>query len=211
VHLKRGDSYAILATDASYNNNVSHIGFVCKTFNVGRNGINNNNNNNNTHNDNDHDSHVDENKFIKFRSLALQGESRIVYEELRAVAMALQRLRDEQVMPDFVILAIDSMHAKGLISKGMANTTEAINLLREIDDHLGLSRLFMYYIPSADNPADALSRPGEEWNEPFWVNCLQQSVKYLDVARGVFLSGGKQRYSERRKREVEEEREVFAK
>jgi hypothetical protein len=60
--------------------------------------------------------------------LMKRPDSQIALEELRAVLLALRHMREtlRDQFPDLVILGIDSTHAKGMITNGIARTDEAI-------------------------------------------------------------------------------------
>lgn len=93
------------------------------------------------------------------RSAGVLPGSQIALEELRAVVWALKEIRAVRgALPDVVMLAIDSNHVRGMIKKGFARTEEGRSLLRDLDAVLGDSRLYMLYVESKKNPADAPSR-----------------------------------------------------
>lgn len=84
--------------------------------------------------------------------------------ELRAAVKAVKDAMvggDDQVC--LVLMAGDSLCAKGWIERGYSKRLEARELLSELRSHLGSSTRLMYvYVPSEDNVADGPSRWSKE-------------------------------------------------
>lgn len=124
----------------------------------------------------------------KYESPVNRNKSQIAIEELRAVVELVSNLRNRfgNSMPDLIILGIDSTHAKGMITKNLARTSAACDLLDKLYEMLGGSRLYLLYVPSADNPADALTRNDVKWSEEKWCNLKTRMRKLLPVAAERF-------------------------
>jgi hypothetical protein len=98
----------------------------------------------------------------------------IVLGELHAVLRLLIALDDAISKglisaADLIMLAIDSMGAKGMIERGYSKNADARKILRDIRERLKRRSLFLMYISSKQNPSDDPSRflafLQEKWNE----------------------------------------------
>ena len=107
------------------------------------------------------------------------NEEGIALAELKAVVVSVRKLIDlyPQHQPDMYMIAIDSMAAKGMISRGCSRVPRARELLRELFDMIGTRKIFIMYIESEKNPADAPSRD-EPWSKIF---TQEQQQKWKDV------------------------------
>jgi len=116
--------------------------------------------------------------------------------------------------PDVFMLAIDSMAAKGMISRGFSRLPRARELLRRLFRLLDGRKLFVMYVESENNPADAPSRD-KPWKEIFgekyleqWEKTKQRLIQNIPFARTTALFSGKQvvqgaKEKTRRQREAE--------
>lgn len=165
-------SYALLATDASYSDaNGARIGYVFEVYDVAGNLLG---------------RHT-------FSSLPCMDDSQIAFEELRAVVKAtadLRRLYGVN-MPDLILLGIDSTHVKGMISHNLARTDTACALLDQLYSALGSSRLYLLYVKSELNPADACTRDDVDWEESLWSDLKSRMRTLLPVATERFEKFGK--------------------
>ena len=91
-------------------------------------------------------------------------------------------------MPDLIMLAIDSTHAKGIIA--LARTPTAIEYLRRLYAALGNSRLHMTYIKSELNPADACTRD-IPFDEKKWSDTVSMLLCLLPAATRKFTKFGR--------------------
>ena len=86
------------------------------------------------------------------------GKSQIGIEELRAVVLAIKQvkkyhIKHHLIIPDSYIIAVDSMHARGMIIHGTAKTKIGKKLLQLLDHHLQGANLLLTFVKSNDNPA----------------------------------------------------------
>lgn len=118
--------------------------------------------------------------------------SQIALEELRAVLLGIRHMRQNlgRDFPDLIILGIDSTHAKGMITNGVARTDEAIRLLNQIHSELGSSRLFLMFVPSAENPADPLSREDHLFSDAKWAEWIRKAQQLQHIATLRFKAKG---------------------
>lgn len=107
------------------------------------------------------------------------NEEGIALAELKAVVVSIRKLLElhPNDPPDTYMIAIDSMAAKGMISRGFSRVPRARELLKELFAMVGNRKIFIMYIESEKNPADAPSR-NETWKEIF---NKQQQEKWSDV------------------------------
>lgn len=96
------------------------------------------------------------------------NEDGIALAELKAVVVSIRKLIElyPQQQPDMYLIAIDSMAAKGMISRGFSRVPRARELLKELFQMIGTRKIFIMYIESEKNPADAPSR-NEPWSKIF--------------------------------------------
>jgi hypothetical protein len=127
---------------------------------------------------------------VSFSTSRHDNNTQIALEELRAVVLAIQDMKSRLgSLPDVIILAIDSMHAKSMIVRGAARSDAGRSLLRELYAELGSCRLSLSYIPSKDNPADELSRD-KPLDSTKWRLCLEKLVKIAPLALANFHRRG---------------------
>ena len=82
----------------------------------------------------------------------------IALAELEAVIDAIEKIKQQRELPDIIMLAIDSMAAKGMLGRNFSQVKEARVLLKKLNDLLEGRKLFLYWVASELNPADAPSR-----------------------------------------------------
>jgi hypothetical protein len=172
-------SYALLATDASYSKETTFTGFAYTFHNLLG----------------DSTSRSQPEPLHSVRNPAVTGKSQIAIEELRTVLQALVHMRqtcerEDRDFPDLIMLGIDSMHAKGIITNGVARTDIAVALLNDIYATLGASRLYLTYVPSLENPADALSRPDLVWEDSQWDTLASRLHSLVPLATIQLRSRG---------------------
>ena len=116
-------------------------------------------------------------------------QEHIALAELEAVLFAIEKIsRDvggNQHLPDVWMIAIDSMAARGMLGRGFSKVDEARELLKKIDALIGDKCIFLHWVKSADNPADAPSRDKESWNEKqqqLWFNLKSKMKSLLPTA-----------------------------
>ena len=98
------------------------------------------------------------------------SEEQIALAELKAVVETVRKVIHSASgdRPDIFLIAVDSMAAKGMISRGYSRVRRARELLRELDELIDGRRCLVMYVKSEDNPADAPSRTTnkeEIWNK----------------------------------------------
>ena len=157
-------------------------------------------------------------------STSRTGKSQIGIEELRAVVLAIKqvkkyRIKHHLVIPDSYIIAVDSMHARGMIIHGTAKTRIGRKLLQLLDHHLEGANLLLTFVKSNDNPADAPSRgepaPPDKWNK--LVNSFNKLKYLLSVKVGWYgknITENKHSYQhlqKRREREINDNKNVYEK
>ena len=115
----------------------------------------------------------------------------IVLGELEAVLKLLQALErwctlNNVAAPELILLAIDSMGAKGMLERGYSRNAKARQLLREIFALPGGRRIFAMYIDTKLNPTDQLSRNeivnGLEYPPEKWDKTLQSLLAFESAA-----------------------------
>ena len=121
--------------------------------------------------------------------------NQIAYEELRAVIDLVEHINNTyssspQNRPDVIMLGIDSMHVRGMIRRGMAKTEIGRELLRDLFFKLGSTRLFLHFVKSEDNPADAPSRD-KPVDEKLWKDLLLTLRDLVPLALERFERTGK--------------------
>jgi hypothetical protein len=166
--LRECKSVGYLATDAAYAQQIATLGF-CYSINP-------------------------QATPTKCGMISRVGPSQIAIEELRAVLLALKHMREHlgESFPDLIMLGIDSTHAKGIIANGIARTDEAVDILKSIHDTLGASRLYLSHVPSALNPADALTRVDVDWSDEKWYTLVDRLVHVSPMAVVSMKSYGSQ-------------------
>jgi hypothetical protein len=145
------------------------------------------------------------------------NEEGIALAELKAVVVSIRKLLElyPNDPPDTYMIAIDSMAAKGMISRGFSRVPRARELLKELFHMVGTRKIFIMYIESEKNPADAPSR-NEVWKKIFnteqkekWSEVLSRLENNKIFALTSLTKNGKQvaqpvRNAIRREREGEE-------
>lgn len=130
------------------------------------------------------------------RSAEAAPNSQIALEELRAVCLAIADITqfcsaNNLPDPDAFLVAIDSMHAKGMITNGMAKTEQGRNLLSQLHKNLNGRRLYLRYIASDENPADAPSRPPAPFEPAKWHAVVETFSSIQISVLDSFLIKGK--------------------
>jgi len=131
---------------------------------------------------------------VKHKEEVSVDNSQIALEELRAVVEPVENMSKRfttQNMPGLLMLAIDSTHAKGMIYRNLAKTEAACALLDRLYEALGDTQLYLHYIPSKQNPADALSRLDLDWNDELWNNMSERFCRLLPVVADRFKVQGR--------------------
>ena len=82
----------------------------------------------------------------------------IALGELRAILHAVRHIRESAPHTDLIVLGTDSMNAKAWAQNGYAKSIGANPILRDLDDILGACRLYLVYVNTEENGADAPSR-----------------------------------------------------
>ena len=82
--------------------------------------------------------------------------------ELRAIDLGVQWLVQRHPECTLLVIATDSLNAKGWVQKGCARNARANEILAELDTHLDGRRLYLVYVPTKDNVADEPSRNAKE-------------------------------------------------
>ena len=97
---------------------------------------------------------------VAWTNIALGELMAIVHgvRQLNAVAASTRGTDNAALDYNVMVIATDSMTAKSWAQKMCANNAEANVILRLLSEELADRRLYLVYIPSADNPADAPSR-----------------------------------------------------
>lgn len=134
-------------------------------------------------------------------SFKLQHQDKdIAIAELRAVITAIKYAYAQYGKENIglIILAIDSMAARGMIARGFSRNEEAIVLLKELDQLLAHRKIYMMYVRSAANPADEPSRDLEV-SEEKWQALLPELTTMHEEAHEYFSNG--KRAGIRRERE----------
>lgn len=108
-------------------------------------------------------------------------KSQIALEELRAVLLALRIIINEQNPPNVIMLAIDSIHARSMIDRGVAHSAVGREMLKEMYQLLDGRRLFMVYVESKMNPSDNPSR-GHEVHKKCWKETVTRLEKLKQSA-----------------------------
>ena len=164
------NNFAILATDASFANGIAQRGFAYSFPST----VNN--------------------PFRYRGKPETRKDGHIAIEELRAVLEALQHMKENSSsfhpFPQLIMLAIDSTHAKGMIMSGIAKSNEANELLDQLYDVLGDSRLHMTHVPSLKNPADALSRQELEWQQQLWDELSEEQEMLVPLVTAKMREQG---------------------
>ena len=135
----------------------------------------------------------------------------IALAELKAVIKTIQDVKvycrkNNIEEPNLYMVAIDSMAAKGMISRGFSKQKEARELLKELRSELqikdsfgnvlGERKIFLHWIASELNPGDAPSREEEAlstFNLQKWKNCLEMLINCIPTAQTLFEVRGKTR------------------
>jgi len=180
--LKEIKSYAIMATDAAYKNGTASRGFCYFVK---------------------QSMSSPASELCKVEVKPEELDTHIALEELKAVRDALKHLqqRKDVAFPDLILLAIDSTHAKGMITNGIARSDTGTALLKEIYEILGTSRLHLSFVASELNPADALTREDKSWNFKLWYDLVVRLDGLAQVAtfemkkfgQHIMTEGGKRR------------------
>lgn len=140
------------------------------------------------------------------------NQPHIALAELEAVADALELIKKQRNgnLPDVIMLAIDSMAAKGMLGRGFSKIQAAREILKRIDSIKGNSKLFLIWVASEDNPSDAPSRnkdPFSEENMELFDKIEEKLINLRTAARTSFIITGKQNVndkSEKRRQRKEE-------
>jgi hypothetical protein len=162
--LEKIETFAMMASDAAYSNGMATRGY-CYSF---------------------MDSPMNEPKKVAGRPTH-RPDSHIGIEELASVVDGVRDMKHHclalgKPFPHLILLGIDSSHAKGMIVNSLARSPESIDLLRQLDNLLGSSRLFMVQVPSKLNPADSLTRPELDWNQKLWTDLVTRLLGLTDFA-----------------------------
>merc|ERR1711991_115251 len=125
----------------------------------------------------------------------------IALAELEAVVVALELIKlDRGELPDIIMLGIDSMAAKGMIGRGFSKIGEARRYLKRLDKLLDGRKMFLQYVKSALNPADAPSRELQvndtiqtlsPENELLWTNLVSKLDEAMPMAKTLWDYEGK--------------------
>ena len=111
------------------------------------------------------------------------GELWGVERLLSAIDEAVE-LEDLSGQPDLIMLAIDSMGAKGMIERGYSKNAIARGILRNIRDLLKKRKIFLMYINTKLNPSDKPSRFME-----FVIEEWRNAVSMLRAEEVTAISG----------------------
>ena len=171
--LTKVEHYALVATDASYKDRngppESCTGFAYSFGHMG-------------------DTNPPEERHIyTVRGDRVQRRSQIAIEELRAISLALKHIKqtceaENRPFPHLFVIGVDSAHARSMITDRIARTQAAVDLLDDIFDTLGPSRIYLTHVPSKENPADALSRPDLEWDISKWNTLVERLDSLVPLA-----------------------------
>ena len=129
----------------------------------------------------------------------------IALGELRAILQAVAALRKERPLLDLIVLGTDSLNAKAWVQNQYAKCAEATPLLAELERLLGATRLYLVYIDTDENGADAPSR-GLELDEAKVRRSRARLAQGWDEASHLWVVGGRAaggNEQRRREREVE--------
>lgn len=128
------------------------------------------------------------------------NEEGIALAELKAVVVSVRKMLElyPNDPPDVYMIALDSMAAKGMISRGFSRVPRARELLKELFGMVGNRKIFLMYVESEKNPADAPSR-NEVWVKIFnvpqqqkWSDVLSRLEENKIFASTVSTKNGKQ-------------------
>jgi hypothetical protein len=120
-------------------------------------------------------------------------QTHIALAELEAVIFAIEEMKKQRMLPDVFMIAIDSMAARGMISRGFSKVDEARVLLKKLDELIGDKIVFLHWVKSEENPADAPSRQKESWDakqQKLWFD-LKDKMRSLLPTALTFLNNGK--------------------
>ena len=126
-------------------------------------------------------------------------DEEIAVAELRAVVRAVEQAYEvfgkERI--GMVVLAIDSMAAKGMIARGFSTNPRAVELLKRLECLLEQRKIYMMYVESSKNPADEPSR-SEELDLEKW-NTLLGSLEGMHVEAKEYFAWTGHRIGQRRR------------
>lgn len=132
----------------------------------------------------------------------------IALAELEAVIVAIEKIKQQRQLPDIFMLAIDSMAAKGMLGRNFSKVKEARVLLKRLDELLDGRKLFLYWVASKLNPADAPSRSEDSFtneNILLFDDVVEELVGRLPAARTNWMWSGKNTSHDKRKQRSAEE------
>ncbi len=129
------------------------------------------------------------------------AELRAIMEFVRAARQEMNRQRAETQQSTTAssdtrpcglhIVATDSMAAKGMIERRYSDSERARALLVEFYKVLGDDRIFLFWIPSDDNPADGLSRSSELHEAVKWKKLQSRFEFAFAAAESTFRMTGR--------------------
>jgi len=93
--------------------------------------------------------------------------------------------------PNFFVVAIDSMVAKGIILRRFAKKEKYQKVLTELFELLGNRKLALAYVDTKENPADAPSRD-EDVDVQLWQILLPKLVFLGDEVEKKLYKSGRQ-------------------
>lgn len=123
-------------------------------------------------------------------------QTQIALAELEAVVETIKRIMIERRdnPPDIFMIGIDSMAAKGMISRGFSKVKEARTLLKALSEATGGRKIFLHWVKSELNPADAPSRDQDaraEANMKLWKELQAVLEEQLPMAKTLWVKEGK--------------------
>ena len=123
-------------------------------------------------------------------------QSQIALAELEAVVETIKQIMIERrdKPPDIFMIGIDSMAAKGMISRGFSKVKEARTLLKALNEATGGRKIFLHWVKSELNPADAPSRNENaraEDNMKLWKELQVILEEQLPMAKTLWVKEGK--------------------